>query len=317
MLDLARAGAIALLLVSHISETIGSSLGRFFGIPWFYPVSPGGVAVTIFLIVSGIVLELRYGGGNFRYFDFLLKRCLRIYPVYYIALFIGLSVYVYSAYRQTDTIHSLFSGLGPSDLILSVTGFYAFAGKWGGPFIGASWFVGLIIIMYTIYPILSRAIAKSPHTTIAVLLVISALSRILLGRYFWLLLPKRPIDWFPLCRVFEFSLGIYAAHVLRPSMWSALNSAKRTSVLIAFVSRISFPLFLIHHPLCFMIPSLIQFGVHQSLAIFVFLLTSFLLSWLALGVDQHIPRRGILESITRRCNACTAGHTVPGESVLS
>jgi peptidoglycan/LPS O-acetylase OafA/YrhL len=316
MLDLARAGAIALLLLSHIALRVSSPLGRFFGIEGLYYVSLGGVAVTIFLFLSGIALELQYGANSFRYRDFLLKRCLRIYPVYYIALFIGLSVCVCSAYLQTGTIRSLFSTFGPSDPILSVTGFYAFAGRWGGPFMPASWFVGLIMVMYMIYPIVSRAIARTPHVTIVVLLLISLLFRLLLGRYFFLLLPTRPLDWFPLCRVFEFSLGIYAARILPTYIWSALDSTNRMRGPIAFVSRISFSLFLIDAPMWIMVVELLLPGVHPLLAIFVFLLTSILLSWLVTSVDQRVPRQRIFESITRHCNACTAGHAVPGGSLL-
>ena len=295
LLDLVRATAILLLLVAHISEATGSPVGQFFGIPGFYYVSIGGVAVTIFLLLSGIVLELQYGAKDFRYLDFLLNRCLRIYPIYYMALLVGLSVHACSIYTQTGTIHSLLAPLGFSDLILSITGFYAFVGKWGGPFIGASWFVGLIIVMYMIYPLLSRAITKTPHVTIILLLVISMLYRLLLGRYGLFL--YRPLDWFPLCRVFEFSLGIYVAHMLPLRIWTSLNSTKRSGSLIVFMSRISFPLFLVHHPLCAAIPYLVERGTPQSLAILAFLITSVLLSWLTVSAAQHVPRRRIFEGI--------------------
>ena len=202
LLDLTRAWAITLVLLGHIAMRVGSPMGSFFCIAGLHCVSLGGVAVTIFLFLSGIALELQHGAREFHYLDFLLKRCLRIYPVYYMALFIGLSAHVCKAYLQIGNIHSPFSSFSSSDLILSITGFYAFAGKWGGPFVPASWFVGLIMIMYLFYPILSRAIANSPHVTIGVLLVISILSRLVLGRYFCLLLPTNPIDWFPLCRIF-------------------------------------------------------------------------------------------------------------------
>jgi peptidoglycan/LPS O-acetylase OafA/YrhL len=54
-LDLIRCVAIVLLLLAHISQAINNPFGSF-DIPHFYHVSLGGGAVTIYLILSGIVL---------------------------------------------------------------------------------------------------------------------------------------------------------------------------------------------------------------------------------------------------------------------
>ena len=59
-LDLVRCLAIALLLLAHIGYAIKSPIGNAFGLRNFYYVSFGGLAVTIFLILSGVVLELQY-----------------------------------------------------------------------------------------------------------------------------------------------------------------------------------------------------------------------------------------------------------------
>ncbi len=64
LLDLIRSVAIILVLVAHIGQAFESPVGMFFGIPNFYYVSLGGLAVTIFLILSGLTLELSYGSRN-------------------------------------------------------------------------------------------------------------------------------------------------------------------------------------------------------------------------------------------------------------
>jgi len=90
-LDFARCVAIALLLLAHIGQTINNPIATFFGIPHFYYITLGGLAVTIYLILSGAVLELQYGRKDIIYLQFIAKRFLRIYPVYYLSLLFGIT----------------------------------------------------------------------------------------------------------------------------------------------------------------------------------------------------------------------------------
>jgi len=64
LLDLARVIAIVLVLIAHIGQAVGNPIGEFFGVENFYWVSVGGVGVTLFLILSGLALELNYGWAN-------------------------------------------------------------------------------------------------------------------------------------------------------------------------------------------------------------------------------------------------------------
>jgi peptidoglycan/LPS O-acetylase OafA/YrhL len=146
-----------------------------------------------------------YGKKEISNSHFIIKRLLRIYPVYYLSLLFGLLIYSLRSYYETGYIFANFSKFNFVDIILSLTGGYAFVGKWGGPFVATSWFVALIITMYILFPFLSCKINKRPFYSICVLLLISSFSRIILYRYGFL---NRPLDWFPLCRIFEFSLGI-------------------------------------------------------------------------------------------------------------
>jgi peptidoglycan/LPS O-acetylase OafA/YrhL len=291
-LDLLRGGAIVLLLLAHIGQSIDSPLGRFFGIPHFYHVSLGGLAVTIFLLLSGVVLQMQYGHKSINYPQFLAKRWLRIYPVYYLSLIFGFVVYCLRSQQKQGSIVAGLTKLGLGDVVLGLTGTYAFVGKWGGPFVGTSWFLALIMSLYMLFPLLSRMMRQRPQTTIELLLVISVLSRLFLGQHD--VLPMRPLDWFPLCRLFEFGLGMYLVRVVPVRQWPQLHWLEPVAPMIAFASEISFPLFLIHYPFMFVIKFLIQKGVNQGIAIGVFLVLTCGLSWVLMLVDQKIPRKALL-----------------------
>lgn len=292
-LDLLRFIAIFLLLITHISQTLGSPLGGFFGIHNFYWVSLGGVSVTIFLVISGAVLELNYGNLKIKYFQFLSKRILRIYPIYLLSLLFGISIYCLRSYHATGYIFANFNKLGMKDILPSITASYAFVGKWGGPFVDTSWFIILIMTMYICFPFLSYQIKKKPFLTFIILLLISVTSRFILGKY--ILLPCRPLDWFPLCRLFEFSLGIYLINYRPKHNPIFFELPKRIVSLISWISIFSFPLFLIHSPLLFIINYLTGHGISDSLAIICFLSVSLFVSWVTFEIDKRIPRSIILK----------------------
>jgi len=162
-LDVVRIIAIALLLTSHIAGIIHNPIGGTFGIKGFYYVTLGGLAVSIFLILSGITLGLQYSNMNISYYNFILKRFYRIYPIYYMSIILSIFILIIKNYYFTGILSIPFQSFNISNIVLSITGFYAFAGKWGGPFVGTSWFIGVIISMYLLYPVISILIKKWPH----------------------------------------------------------------------------------------------------------------------------------------------------------
>lgn len=210
--DLLRVIAIALVVISHIAQTLNIPiLNGFYGIPNFYWVSPGGIGVTIFLVVSGAVLRLNHPNVD-NYKDFIVKRLYRIYPAYWCSLVLTLLV-VYAFKSRTPNLET-------NELILSITGMYAFVGKWGGSINATSWFIGLIVVLYLCYPFLASLIEKHGYVALSTLLVISVLSRWFFGHE-----AGRVTDWLPLCRVFEFGLGIFIVKIgLYPKI---LTTSKR------------------------------------------------------------------------------------------
>jgi len=55
-----------LVFVAHFGQLFDHDSGGFFGIKNFYYVSLGGVGVTVFLILSGILLGLTEGNKTLR-----------------------------------------------------------------------------------------------------------------------------------------------------------------------------------------------------------------------------------------------------------
>ena len=284
LLDLIRSLAIIGVVFAHIAQTVQSPLGGPFGIKNFYYVTLGGVSVTIFIVLSGLVLELKYKHFNLHYLSFIRKRILRLYPTYILSLLIGIIIYIYL--NQFELLPATYRSLSILDLLCSLTASYVFFGKWGGPFVSTSWFLGVIFSLYLFYPYIASKIRKYPHISITILLLISSLSRFALGKYD--LLPHRPLDWFPLCRFFEFGLGIYLANFLREESLKVINDIPRIKDIIVFMSKISFPLFLVHRPILNMIRYTQIKYVEPTVWIPIFLMTSLLISWLFLKTDKKV-----------------------------
>lgn len=243
ILDLVRILSVVAVVGVHILQTIGSQFGGFIGLRGFYFVSMGGAAVTVLIVLSGLVLGLLYKGHQLRYWSFLVKRLLRLYPPYYLILVIGVITYFIRDYFGVDPHDTLTL----ADIPLSFFAMYAFVDKWGGPFVGTSWFIGVIVCLYTIYPFIGSLLQKKPHRTLITLLLISVCSRLVLGQLE--ILPKRPLDWFPLCRIFEFGLGIYLAKKIPENFWELLNGNRLVDRVSRYASELTFPLFLVHWPI--------------------------------------------------------------------
>ena len=240
--DILRIFAIFLVVLSHIIQFGGVPYLRdFYGIPGFYWVSLGGIGVTIFLVVSGSSLALNY--ASFHNLDeikrFYINRIIRIYPAYCLAVILTILLFIICipGYAKTLTI---------TTLLLTFSGLYSLLGQWGGPIMSIGWFIGLIMILYAVYPLLIWAFNENLEGTILFLLFISIASRIVCGYLQTMGLGVRLIDWVPLCRVFEFGLGIY---LVKAGLYiKTIHLPDYLSRIILFASIFSFPVFLIHYP---------------------------------------------------------------------
>lgn len=305
LLDLLRIFAITLVFVAHIGQLLGSDWGRFFGIKNFYYVSLGGVGVTLFLILSGVLMGMTDAHRSVPYYQYMKKKFKRIYPLYLISLPLSILGFIFSHLFVGDGWPNLLPNGFFIDLIGSISGFYTWLGLWGGPYNPPSWFIGLIITMYVISPALIKGLKTHALIFLLVMLSISIASRIYVGqeglpfvsdtlyndvkawayRQFGFM-PGRPNDWFVLCRVFEFSLGIYIGIKVPTKVWATINLPGKR--IIAYLSDLSFALFLLHYPWMFLIELMIGFGLPTWLSITLFMLCLCTLSHFTMKIEQKL-----------------------------
>ncbi|GAA0684650.1 acyltransferase [Marinobacterium maritimum] len=316
LLDLLRIIAISLVVVAHVGQLLGHASGDFFGIKNLYFVSLGGVGVSIFLLLSGILAGLSRSSHQESYLVYLLKRARRIYPLYWLSLPLCILGYALGNGLFKGDLPELFPNGFITDLLGSLTGFYAWAGLWGGPYNPPSWYITLIMNLYALCPLLLWCMQRWPHQTLAALFCISLGARYYVGQWGvpfveptllgqvegWFyrqygFMPGRPGDWFPPCRLFEFGLGLYLALRLPATIWLRLNILS-TSV-IRRLSDLAFPLFLVHYPFLFLIPELAELGLpiwiglmtYMALMLFAAAAISQLEHPLSRVVDQHLSAR--------------------------
>jgi len=225
--DIIRSIAIFLVVIAHIG---------FYKIGSFYP---GSIGVSLFLILSGMNLEHSYQKRCPTFKEFIQKRMVRIYPTYFMTLILAMFI-LGSSKLPTDIPETL----------LSLSGFCAFAGKWGCSLVETSWFIGLIMSLYVTYPFLSRWISHTPYSAVTALFIISTISNFFVPDY----LPGGPLSWFPLCRIFEFGLGIFLVH--QKTIVASIEDYRLPcgAPLFQYISDISLPVFLIHYPLISVVP---------------------------------------------------------------
>lgn len=228
-IDSLRSIAIALVVIGHMAQILGQPWGAVIH-NHFFDLSIAKAGVVIFLFVSGLGLHLSQTRRPIAPLQFYIQRLWRIYPMYWMALAVGL---ILNQLRHEPVFGSW------NEAILTVSGFCAFTGQWGCNF-PMGWFIGLILSLYCLYPLLAWAMRRHAGGALCVLFVISVSSRLIVESHF----TGYPLEWFPLCRVFEFGLGLYWAERGIPG---GVSSPRW----VAFLSDISFPLYLLQYSFAF------------------------------------------------------------------
>ncbi len=150
---------------------------------FFYVITPpfyvdiSRIGVWLFIFASGASLTLNNSsfGSLTDVGRFYGKRLLRIYPIYWVGVVFSL----------------LF--LGPGKAVLTLTDYVKnFAGfqmvfitndDWG-KINGTYWFIGLIIMLYFLFPIVYLAIKKHPHVSLLPLFLMYVSSRLIMHYVF-------------------------------------------------------------------------------------------------------------------------------------
>lgn len=287
LLDLFRALAIILVIIYHIGLEINSaSSAPIFILGQIYPVNLGNLGVIIFIILSGLVLELKYGKQKINYFEFIVKRFLRIYSTLFFCLIVGALIY-YLVPKDILSLDPYYVPMvGLSDLVCSLTGFCNFLLRVGGPFLPTSWFIGIIVPLYLLFPLLSKKFKNKPLAALFVSFLITL--------FFRFIMAADPLTFFrlfgfaPLLFIFEFGLGIYLARMVNPKLWLSLNKYIKTSAVLSYLGVLSFPLFLLHYPFLFIINYFSERGISYLISIPLYLFAALISSFLILKLANRI-----------------------------
>lgn len=161
-LDVLRVVAMLFVITYHFGCEYSAQ-----GIPFFnilFQTSNydfGNIAVTIFIALSGGLLYKKYKSvscGDLK--AFYVKRVKAIYPPFWI-----LSLYIpLTMLRHLLTDGNVFFMGNPTKLLLTVIGFDGYVKMYGVEtyaFCG-DWFVGAIVLLYLLYPLLAAAYRRHP-----------------------------------------------------------------------------------------------------------------------------------------------------------
>jgi peptidoglycan/LPS O-acetylase OafA/YrhL len=244
-LDILRVVAISLVVISHIGGITKQAWSAYVPIGGLYFLSVGNIGVTIFLVLSGASLQYAYGQRHGVWTEFYWRRLQRIYPIYWMALVLDIALW------PTLTPYSFSPSV--ASFMLMATGFCAFVGNWGCH-LTTSWFIGLIVSLYALYPVLSSALRRAPHFTLVILFLLSICSRLFLAP----LLPLHATEWFPLSRVFELGIGMYLVQQQKVSWMGTWRVSSIVAKCFKFCGELSLPVFLVHWT---MLPITVRLGV--------------------------------------------------------
>lgn len=86
----------------------------------------------------------------------------------------------------------------------------------------------------------------------------------------------------------------------KENVWLCINGSEKVKSILAFIGNISFPMFLVHHPLLSLIPFLINRGFHQVVIVILYLGVSTFVSWMILVLDKRIQNRITLRKVVIR-----------------
>lgn len=309
-MDFIRAVAMCMILIFHFLTEIelhqlllnpdafkigGVSLLNLGGVN----LTLGNYGVSLFFIISGAGLMYAYR-DKLSVKEFYKKRVLTIYPLYYITFIAASLTWLLAGYKLSQRAPLwtlLLTILGVDGWLSEVIPTYALVGDW---------FVGCIVCIYLLFPLLHKCMNRCPRITLGIYLLIflfweyvypfgfskrsSVVLRtfeVLLGMYFVKM--NKKVSWkgalvsFLLFGIiFAVRIRVISLYILVPiagmSLFMILNYIAekidnlKIQKITIWLSYYSFPIFLIHHFLLNMILGQLSqksLGLGGALVLFV------------------------------------------------
>lgn len=187
----------------------------------FGNIDMGSMGVTLFFMLSGFGLIYSEKLRGFSVKDYLVKRFWAIYPMFWVAyilcrlIFETFIPHVFGIIPVSRYICYVFTLLGMDTLFSYKVTTFPITGEW---------FLGCIIIIYLMYPLLRMIFKKCPIVVFASALV---LQLVLWKHYPFEMSPL----WNPLVRLVEFVFGMLYAELLWDKTKECSN--KKSFVIVA------------------------------------------------------------------------------------
>ncbi|WP_199423602.1 acyltransferase family protein [Actinotalea solisilvae] len=210
-MDHLRAFAAVLVLLYHSTQLVSQAIDPALGWApdrWLHSSNPaatllfeGHTGVALFMVLSGFIFTIGTLGKDIAYGPFLRNRVLRIYPLYLVLLFVGLT----AASQQFDLMLFL-----RALLPLSSFGPVAVGGVWGAMF----WAVAVELQFYLLFPFLLHLLNRhGPGALVRLVLAMVALRGLA-----WALAPEtldvNGMTYYSIVgRIDQFLLGMLAGWV--------------------------------------------------------------------------------------------------------
>lgn len=212
-LDVIRAFATFLIFTFHFNMGTNDNIRQIYNTSYFFRnIDLGSLGVSIFFILSGCSL-LYNDHENFSITKYYKKRFLSIFPLFYMA-------YLLCRFIHGVFVPHSYANIPLKYLILTLLGMDGFLSyKYPTFYITGEWFLGCIIILYLIYPLLRMLIKKIPIISFIGFLII----HILVNAFYCFEIPQ---IWNPLVRISEFVFGMYFAQFVLPVFDSYKNNHK-------------------------------------------------------------------------------------------
>lgn len=162
----------------------------------------GSFGVSLFLIISGAALMYVYE-EKCEILTFYKKRFLNIFPMFWMAYFIA---FLYNFYFSKGINHSI----PKMNIIYSFLGIDTYLANFSVPTFAlvGEWFLGLIMVIYVIFPLLRKMVNEHPVILAAVVMILYFVS---------IFTVQREITLF--ARLPEFLFGMYFVKYIKNVNW--------------------------------------------------------------------------------------------------
>lgn len=279
--DLLRILAIFMIVCAHI--------GQLYRIIFFMGSAPvfqmfyfgiGELGVFLFIFISGAVLEYSYYyiDSFAKWPTFFYNRFIRIYPAFWLSMIFGFIINFFLLKHEDLSNEPIFN------IFWEFTGMTIYLNPSVNYINPIGWFIGLIIILYLLFPIISAAMKKSSIITLVSLIVIGFFSTYLINQYL-AASGGSGARVFPICNLAYFAMGIFLVQI------NVYPKIENLSKRLIYLSDLAFYIFLTHYILLFLLYANIIYPVNLTIYVMAVGVSSIILKLFDECIQEHLRKR--------------------------